>query len=136
MKIRYSHCLGVFGLLAFMFYSAAGAADLVAADPVETKVDIDAATLKSLKLQGVGDLIAADSFGPFLMLGRNKEARDSRQLWSLAEGKSVGTIAGKFEIEKPFALSPSGKYFAGCAALSMATKSPSSIPPKESPGRN
>lgn len=107
---RFASCAGS-AFLAIAFSAICGAAD-VPADPVEKKSEIKADLLKEVKLQGVGDLTHADGFGPFFMFGRNQNPKDSRKLCSLTDGKVTGVIAGRFDIEKPFALSPTGKYFA------------------------
>lgn len=107
---RFAACAGT-TILAVALCAISKAAD-VPADPVEKKSDINADLLKEIKLQGVGDLTHADGFGPFFMFGRNQNVKDSRKLCSLTDGKVTGVIAGRFEIEKPFALAPNGKYFA------------------------
>jgi WD40 repeat protein len=46
-------------------------------------------------------------------VGKNIVNTDSRVIWDLSAGKSVGTLAGKIDLGDPLALSPDGKYLAG-----------------------
>ena len=89
-------------------------ADSVPADPIEKIADVGSAPWKEIeaKMTGDAEVTFAECYGPYVMIGRNKDAKESRQLWNIAEQKLVGTIAGKFDIDKHFTLSPDGKYFA------------------------
>lgn len=86
----------------------------VPADPIEKIADQGSGTWNGFeaKMSGDAEIIYAECYGPFALIGRNKDARESRQLYNLADQKLVGNIAGKFDIDKPMSLSPDGKYFA------------------------
>src|SRR5262245_12734208 len=57
----------------------------------------------------------ADQYGPFVIAGRNGDAKESRVVFDLRTGKQVATLKGKIDfLEKPCALSPDGKLYA-CA---------------------
>lgn len=49
----------------------------------------------------------------FVVVGRNDNDKEARELWDLTTGKAVARIRGKAEIEKPLALSANGAYLAG-----------------------
>jgi len=91
-------------------------------DPIAGQPEIDPAILKEINVVTPGEIVFADGFGPFVMLGTNKGPRDVRRLCSLKEGKVLGTIAGRFEIEKPFALDPQARYFAAWRGSGANTK--------------
>lgn len=101
-------------LLAIVIGVAAFGAETVPADPIGKVPDVGSAPWKNIeaKITGDVDITFAEGFGPFVMIGRNKAATDSRQLWNLAEQKQISTITGKFDIDKHFTLSPDAKYFA------------------------
>lgn len=93
--------------------SAVASAAEVQPDPLEGKPESPAKTWTNPKFQAPGDMIPAGAFGPHFAVGRNKELKDSRNIWSVKDGKSIGMIPGKWEVDKPFALAPSGKFFVG-----------------------
>jgi WD40 repeat protein len=57
----------------------------------------------------------ADQFGPYVIVGRNADPKESRVVYDLTTGMQVATLKGKIEfLDKPCALSPDGKLYA-CA---------------------
>jgi hypothetical protein len=59
------------------------------------------------------DVTFACQDGPFVALGKNGIGGDTRSVFDLRDGKSVGDIKTDLKLDKPFALSHDGKYFAG-----------------------
>ncbi len=60
-----------------------------------------------------GDVTFPTSPSPFVAVGRNGGANEVREIWDLVAKKRIGILRGDLKLEKPFALSPDGKLFAG-----------------------
>lgn len=98
------------------FASNAPALWKVAADPSPRAVDYK--TFKDVKINIPSphhNHIALFPSVPseFVLVGRNENQDEIRELWDLKEGKRVTRLAGKVEIEKPLALSGDGSMLAG-----------------------
>ncbi|MEO6808423.1 MAG: hypothetical protein ABI353_04855, partial [Isosphaeraceae bacterium] len=52
---------------------------------------------------------------PFVALGGNGDERQRREVWDLRDGKRVGGLIGRLDLNRPLALSPDGKYLVGHA---------------------
>src|SRR5262249_37669306 len=55
----------------------------------------------------------ADHGGPFVGLGRSSGKDEQRAFFDVRTGRRIGLLHGDLKIERPRALSPDGKLFAG-----------------------
>jgi WD40 repeat protein len=86
----------------------------VQADPAPQPVKLAAGARRAIPVPGPGqDVLFPSTPSPLAAIGKNIVNNDSRVVWDLSTGKSVGTLAGKIDLGDPLALGPDGKYLAG-----------------------
>jgi WD40 repeat protein len=106
-------------LFALASFPTVGRAE-IQADPIEPRNDVTAEAVLKIQIEGAGEIIYADANGPFAMFGGGKfPQKGSRSLYSLTDGKLLGTIpeAASGKLGKLCALAPSGKYFASASVF-------------------
>lgn len=92
-------------------------------DPLATEAVVISEKVKDLAVPAsffASETVFADQFGPFLLVGRNGDAKESKVVYDLKTGKTLGALKGKLNIAAPFALAPDGKSFAGTGGPFMA----------------
>jgi WD40 repeat protein len=98
------------------FASTSPAAWDVQADPPAQPVSLDDVKDIAITIQANYDshnVVLPTAPSPYVVIGRNHDQNESRELWDLKQKKMVARVRGKVGIEKPLALSADGAYLAG-----------------------
>jgi hypothetical protein len=86
-----------------------------AVDPPSHRVGEPADAKKTIPALDSAEVFFPPRPSPFVSIGSNNAAGDSREIWNLESMEKVGTLKGRLSLSNPIILSPDGKFLAGRA---------------------
>ena len=82
-------------------------------DPLPISVELKIDPKASIAVPAGGEILFPSTASAFVVVGKNSQPTDVRELWNLQTMKREGAIQGKLDHSLKIVISPDGRYLAG-----------------------